>query len=191
MAARGALSADGGGGAADGSAGMAASAACSPSRSAAAVLSLAEVTARHAAPGRVVWIGIRPARGVDMESVEEVAVTAAGPDGDRTRGGRRAVTLLQAEHLPVIAALAGRASVSPALLRRNVVVAGLNLLGLKGRRFRIGEAVLRGTGPCAPCTRMETALGHGGYAAMRGHGGITAEVVAPGRVAVGDALIPD
>lgn len=156
----------------------------------AAVLSLAEVTARHAAPGRVVWIGIRPARGVAMESVEAIAVSAAGLAGDRARAGRRAVTLLQAEHLPVIAALAGREAVVPALLRRNLVIAGLNLLGLKGRTFRIGAAVLRGTGPCAPCTRMETALGHGGYAAMRGHGGITAEVVAPGRVVRDDAVIP-
>ena len=57
--------------------------------------------------------------------------------------------------------------------------------------FRIGTAVLRGTGPCAPCSRMEEALGPGGFNAVRGHGGITAEVVRPGRVALGDSVVPE
>ena len=76
----------------------------------------------------------------------------------------------------------------PALLRRNIVVAGLNLLALKGRRFRIGGALLEGSGPCEPCSRMEEALGPGGYNAMRGHGGITARVVEGGLIRVGDAV---
>jgi len=144
-----------------------------------------------AQPGRVVWIGVRPARRAPMRALDEAEIDETGLTGDRReRPGRRAVTLLQAEHLPVIAALAGRGAVAPAPLRRNLVVAGLNLLGLRKRRFRIGAAVLEGTGPCAPCARMEEALGRGGYAAVRGHGGITATVAAPGRVALGDSVIP-
>ena len=69
-------------------------------------------------------------------------------------------------------------------------MAGFNLAALRGREFRPGTALLKGTGPCAPCSRMEEALGQGGYAAMRGHGGITAEVLEPGEVAIGDALTP-
>jgi MOSC domain-containing protein YiiM len=157
----------------------------------AAMLTLAELTSRHAQPGRVTWIGVRPARRAPMETCGAAEVRLDGLDGDRrTRPGKRAVTLVQAEHLPVIAALAGLEQLEPALLRRNVAVAGLNLAGLKGRRFRLGTATLRGTGPCAPCARMEAALGHGGYAAMRGHGGLCAEVLEPGRVALDDAVIP-
>jgi MOSC domain-containing protein YiiM len=155
------------------------------------MLTLAELTARHARPGHVSWIGIRPARRAPVEAVEAATIRLEGLEGDRrTQPGKRAVTLIQAEHLPVIAALAGLDNVDPSALRRNVVVGGLNLAGLKGRLFRLGMAILRGTGPCAPCARMEEALGHGGYAAMRGHGGLCAEVVEPGFVRLDDAVMP-
>jgi MOSC domain-containing protein YiiM len=156
------------------------------------VLTLAELTARHARHGCVAWIGLRPARRAPLTAVSTVAVTQAGLEGDRRqRPGRRAVTLIQAEHFPAIATLAGLESVEPATLRRNIVVEGFNLLGLRGRAFRLGTALLRGTGPCAPCARMEEALGHGGYAAMRGHGGLCAEVLEEGVVALGDPLAPE
>jgi len=124
-----------------------------------------------------------------MRAVEAVELTATGLSGDRhARDNARAVTLVQQEHLPVIAALAGRAEVSPELLRRNIVVAGVNLLALRGAQVGLGDALVEVTGPCAPCARMEAALGPGGYNAMRGHGGVTARVIAPGRVGVGDTL---
>lgn len=110
--------------------------------------------------------------------------------GDHGRGGRRGVTLIQHEHLSVIAALAGRDAVDPAVLRRNVCVSGINLLALRDARFRLGSLVLEGTGSCAPCSRMEApaVLGPGGYGAMRGHGGITACVVEAGAFSVGDPV---
>lgn len=118
------------------------------------------------------------------------AAAAAAPSTSPVPGGpgRRQVTLIQAEHLPVVAALAGLETVTPELLRRNVVVSGISLLGLKDRRFRIGEVVLEGTGECHPCSRMEENLGAGGYNAVRGHGGITARVVQGGLMRVGDAV---
>lgn len=151
---------------------------------------MAELMARHSGPGRVAWIGLRPARRAPMRDVAEAALGADGIEGDRGKAGARAVTLVQWEHLAVIAALAGRAEVAPALLRRNVAVAGINLLALKDAPFRLGTALLRGTGPCAPCSRMEEALGPGGYSAVRGHGGITAEVLEPGLVRLGDGVGP-
>src|SRR5439155_1459010 len=93
---------------------------------------------------------------------------------DRQDAARENVAVIRAEHLPVIAALVGRAEVTPEILRRNVVVAGINLLSLKDLRFAIGAAILIGTKPCAPCDKMELALGPGGFHALRGHGGICA-----------------
>jgi MOSC domain-containing protein YiiM len=74
------------------------------------------------------------------------------------------------------------------LLRRNIVVSGINLQALKEQQFKIGEAVLFGTGNCPPCSRMEENLGPGGYCAMRGHGGITAYVLQPGKICLGDSV---
>ena len=143
--------------------------------------------------GRLDWIGVRPRRDVAMRALDDVVAQAGGGlSGDRYTGGsgKRGVTLIQAEHLPVIAALAGLDAVPPALLRRNLVVSGLPLVALKGRRFRIGEVVLEGTDSCDPCSRMEAALGPGGYNAMRGHGGLCARIVEGGRFAIGDAVVP-
>ena len=142
-------------------------------------------------PGRVEWIGIRPARNKPMQEVAEVeAGTGGGLSGDRYCGGsgKRGVTLIQAEHLPVIAALSGHASVEASLLRRNLVVSGLPLIALKGRRFRIGDVLLEGTDACDPCSRMEAALGPGGFNAMRGMGGLCARILEGGAIRLGDAV---
>lgn len=142
--------------------------------------------------GRLTWIGLRPARRAPMQAVETaVAETTRGLIGDHyagNPGSKRQVTLIQAEHLPAIAALTGHARVPPEWLRRNLVVAGINLLALKDRRFRIGAVLIEGTGLCQPCSHMEEVLGPGGYHAMRGHGGITARVLHGGRLRLGDRV---
>ena len=154
------------------------------------VTSLAEMIARYRQPGVVRWIGLRPARKAPMEIVQQVEIGPDGLAGDRAKAGKRAVTLIQAEHLPAIAGYLGRDAVTPDDLRRNVMVSGLNLASLKGREVQVGSAVLLVEGLCAPCSRMEATFGPGGYAAVRGHGGWYASVVSPGAVALGDAVTP-
>lgn len=157
---------------------------------------IAELLSRFPNQGRVEWIGVRPGRRQPLRGLEQVrAVAGRGLDGDHYEGrsGVRAVTLIQAEHLTVIGSLLGGPAVEPARLRRNLVVSGINLVALKGRRFRIGEVTLEGTGSCDPCSRMEEVLGPGGLNLMRGHGGLTARVIAGGTIRVGDpvAVLPD
>jgi MOSC domain-containing protein YiiM len=146
--------------------------------------------ARHAIDGRVEAIYLRSARRCAISEVHSVRVDDTGLVDDHANGGLRAVTLIQAEHIPVIAALAGLDRIDAAILRRNIVVSGLNLLGFRKARLRLGEAVLDISGPCPPCSRMEELLGHGGYTAMRGHGGVYAAVVSGGRIHVGDPVRP-
>lgn len=145
--------------------------------------------------GVVTWLGVRPEHGVALAELALArAIAGLGIEGDVTAargraGGKRQVTLVQAEHLPVIAAFTGLPELRPAQVRRNVAVAGINLLALVKLRFAIGdEVILLGTGACAPCSRMDELIGAGAFQAMRGHGGITAAVERGGTIRIGDTV---
>lgn len=142
--------------------------------------------------GTVQWIGIRPVKKANLTLVNQVAVSIEkGLEGDHYTGKsrKRQVTLIQAEHLKTVAAILKKENIDPATLRRNMVVSGINLLALKDKTFQIGDQViLKMTGLCHPCSRMEENLGTGGYNAMRGHGGITAMVVQDGVIKIGDKV---
>jgi len=155
--------------------------------------------------GRVEQIFLRPGQRVPVLAADTaLAIAGRGLEGDRAAlrvsasaaGGPRQITLIQAEHLAAVAAFMGLAAIDPALLRRNLLVSGLNLLAARALfrdqplRLRIGaEVELEITGHCAPCTRMEEVLGPGGYNAMRGHGGVNARVLVGGRIEVNDAVV--
>lgn len=145
--------------------------------------------------GVVDWIGVRPARREPIQLQTTVQVDDQGLIGDRYKGaadGDRMVTLIQKEHIEAVASILGCESLDPALLRRNIVVSGINLQALKKNEIQIGEAILFVTGNCPPCSRMEENLGAGGYNAMRGHGGVTARVVSGGEIQIGSqvSLLP-
>ena len=155
--------------------------------------SLAQLIEAPVRPGTVEWIGARPARGAPMRVLDAAELVAGkGIAGDRhgNAGGARQVTLVAAESLAAIASHLGLDAVAPAALRRNIVVRGINLVALRGRRVRIGEAILEVSGECHPCSRIEAGLGTGGYNAARGLGGITARVVEGGTVRLGDRVEP-
>lgn len=143
-------------------------------------------------PGELVWIGLRPARGAHIITpLSATLIAARGIEGDRyetKRNGGRQVTLIASEAIAAIASYLGRECVQPALLRRNLVTRGINLIALKGKRFRVGPALLEFAGECAPCSRMEVTFGPGGYNAVRGHGGITARILESGEIRIGDAI---
>ncbi len=138
--------------------------------------------------GRIRWIGLRPVRSGPVSVVSAAEITLdQGLVGDHFSGppgAKRQVTLIQFEHLAVMAAMLGLTELDPAIMRRNIAVSGINLLALKNARFQIGDAVLEYTGPCAPCSMIEDSLGPGAYNISRGHAGITARVVQGGRVTI-------
>lgn len=151
-----------------------------------------ELLATMPQQGKVEWIGLRPAKRAELDIVERVdALENRGLAGDhrsQREGGKRQVTLFQAEHLPMLATLTGHEEILPEWLRRNIIVSGINLFALRDRQFAIGDVMLQGAGTCPPCSRMEKTLGPGGYNAMRGHGGINAQVISGGEIALGTVV---
>ena len=106
--------------------------------------------------GSVVWLGIRPDRRIAVKEVATLQLDRVeGVVGDHfssVAGAKRQVTLFQYEHLAAIRDLLHIDAICPSALRRNIVVRGINLLALKHQEFRIGDALLYGTGPCPPCS---------------------------------------
>lgn len=160
------------------------------------------LTTQFAQTGKLDAIYLRPARGVACNQPSTVvAIAGRGLQGDRTSlvasrnpfGSNRQVTLMQAEHITVLEKLLNK-SIDAALFKRNLVVAGINLLAAKSLfkdhpiRLIIGNVELEITGPCEPCSKMESILGKGAYNAMRGHGGVTARIVIGGELEVGDVV---
>jgi MOSC domain-containing protein YiiM len=165
---------------------------------------LRDLCQKFVTTGRIDAIVLRPARQQPAVLVTQVqAVPGYGLIGDRraekerlTESARkREITLIQAEHLPLIANWAGLASISPLQLRRNLVISGVNLLAMRSPfadvklYWQVGDQVqIEITGPCDPCSRMEKDLGRGAYNAMRGHGGMTARVIVGGQICIGDRV---
>ena len=173
-------------------------------RRAVATSDLRALTRQFPQAGRIEAIWLRPQRGAPSLSVgSAVALAGRGLEGDRSAaraaaspdGHKRQITLIQAEHLPLIGAWLGREDVDAGTMRRNLVVSGLNLLAARSPwageplQVHLGDAaIIEITGPCDPCSKMEATLGPGGYNAMRGHGGVTARVRQGGTLSVGDAV---
>ena len=150
--------------------------------------------------GELSWIGLRPERRAEIVEVSSVqAIAGSGLEGDHrfenTLGSGRQVTLISEEYVGQIAhflSLSGEAVVANArlarLLRRNLVIKGMNLEALRYQQFSIGGAIFEAGAICHPCLRMEELLGKGGIAAMVGHGGLCLKVVQSGKITVGDAV---
>ena len=149
--------------------------------------------ARELPPGTLEWIGVRPERKGRLRELERVvAIAGSGLTGDhrtgKTLGSGRQVTVISTEFIAQIKHFTGLLKLHPGLLRRNLVVSGINLNALRYQRFEIGNALFEANALCHPCSRMEQALGKGGVAAMLGHGGLCCKVIRGGEIALGDAV---
>ena len=149
--------------------------------------------ARDLSPGTLTWIGLRSEhRGAIATPTQALAVKDRGLEGDhrvdKTPGSGRQVTLISEEFIQQTTHFLGREHIDPALLRRNLVVRGINLHALRYQRFTIGEALLEASALCHPCSRMESALGKGGVAAMLGHGGLCCRILRTGKLQLGDRV---
>ena len=98
--------------------------------------------ARDLSPGVLEWIGLRPERRGQLLEVDEVvAIEGAGLKGDhrtaKANGSARQVTIISREFIGQIMHFTGIAKLHPGVLRRNLVVSGINLNALRHQRFAL------------------------------------------------------
>ncbi len=78
---------------------------------------------------------------------------------------------------------------SPAILRRNVIVSGIDLMELIGLDFELQGLRFRGTAHCKPCYWMDTAVAPGAEQFLAGRGGLRARILSDGWLRIGDAQL--
>lgn len=80
-----------------------------------------------------------------------------------------------------------RTDARPSALRRNVVVEGVDLNQLVGRRFSIRGIQFEGTEECRPCPWMDVAVAPGAEDFLKGNGGLRARILNDGWLRSGPA----
>ena len=140
---------------------------------------------------------LAPEGSAPMEPRDAVEAVPGGLRGDRYYRGTGyyapydvcEVTLIDADALARIREEAG-IDLTDGRHRRNVVVRGADLRSLIDATVRVGGALLRGTRPRPPCTHVERLADESGVfeALGGGRGGICADVLEGGKIAVGDRL---
>ena len=139
--------------------------------------------------GRLEAIWIKRAHRGPMDAVQRASLQAGrGLDGNADRGGRRQVTIIESRAWDAAVEQVGVA-VDPVARRANFLVSGVPLARTRGRTLRIGSCELLINGETRPCERMEEAQ-PGLQAALDPdwRGGVYAQVLTSGDIAVGDAV---
>jgi len=147
--------------------------------------------------GTVEGIFIATATGEPMRSVSEVAGEAGhGLVGDRhyradarTRRVRDLddLSLVEAEVLESLRAEHG-IELGAHETRRNILVRGVRLNELIGKRFRVGGLLCEGIEICEPCAHLQKRTGKPVLKPLVHRGGLRARILESGTVRVGDAV---
>lgn len=128
-----------------------------------------------------------------MEVAQIECVAGSGIRGDRFYDYRDdykgQITFFSLEIFEKLAKRFGLTDKSAGNLRRNVIVSGVNLNDLIGEEFSIQGVRLRGTAHCKPCYWMNQAVASGAEEFLRGNGGLRAQILTDGVIAVGDARL--
>lgn len=148
--------------------------------------------------GRVEALALAPAAEAPMVLVEQAMVrTGRGLEGDRYAAGRGTfsnpnarghdLTLIEGEALDDLMLPTGRLTHGDA--RRNVVTRGIDLNGLVGRRFAVGEVECLGQRLCEPCAHLERLTLPGALRGLVHRGGLRADVLSDGVIRLGDPVV--
>jgi MOSC domain-containing protein YiiM len=140
---------------------------------------IAIASARGELPARTQHVVAHAGRGLEGEYHLAQDGSPADPGG--------ALTLIGAEQLDALRADTG-IELSHEASRRNVLTRGIDLNALVGRRFRVGEVLCEGVELCEPCAGLARMTEWGVLRGLVHRGGLRADVLEGGRIAVGDAV---
>ena len=140
--------------------------------------------------GRVESIHVVAETAGPPEARERVSVVAGrGIEGDRKFDSNHDLTLVEAEALERLTEDTG-IELGPGESRRQVMTRGVSLNELLGKRFRVGELECVGEELCEPCDHLQSLTQPGVLRGLVHRGGLCAEVVSDGEIAVGDSVEP-
>jgi MOSC domain-containing protein YiiM len=143
-------------------------------------------------------IFITAKNGGAMRSVEQVrAVPGRGLEGDRyflapgvtpkDNKTDRQITLIEVEAVEALQQEQG-ITITPADIRRNLVLRGARLNELVGKKFKVGEVTLRGIRLCEPCQYLANRTQPEVLPGLLHRGGLRAEILSERMIRVGDTL---
>ena len=150
--------------------------------------------------GTVVSLHIAPAATAEMVSVPAVrAVPGKGLEGDRyyaqagtfseKPGSDREVTLIESEAVDALRR-DYEIEMDAGMNRRNIVTRGVPLNHLVGRKFQVGEVLLRGLRLCEPCGHLQELVGRPIRPGLVHRGGLRAQILSGGWIRAGDPIQP-
>jgi MOSC domain-containing protein YiiM len=99
------------------------------------------------------------------------------------------ITLFSREVFDLMSGTFGLTNKSPGVLRRNLLVSGIELNELIGADFTVQGVQFRGTAHCKPCYWMNTAVAPGAEEFLANRGGLRARILSDGRVRLGEAQL--
>lgn len=155
--------------------------------------------------GELLHIHVAPAASYEMEELEQAELVAGrGIVGDRYYLGTgtyspkpdiREVTLIEVEALDALAAndppmQEKPITLDPADHRRNLTTHGVPLNHLVGKRFRVGDVILRGGRLNFPCKYLEELLGEPVYLPLYNRSGLNCTIERGGVIRRGDRITP-
>ena len=142
------------------------------------------------------FVGRAPeaARDHAMTAVDAAeCVAGKGLRGDRYFGHKPdykgQVTFFEERALQGVVVHVGASGVPAWAMRRNVMVSGVDLNSLIGRRFEIDGVRFEGSEECAPCRWMDRSIGEGARDFLKGQGGLRARILSDGKLVCGPARL--
>ncbi|MDQ8201532.1 MOSC domain-containing protein [Pelagicoccus sp. SDUM812003] len=126
-----------------------------------------------------------------IQSVESVdCVQGKGLKGDRYFGFEEdfkgQISFISAEDISDMERELALTVEDRSAFRRNVVVSGVDLNQLVGKRFEVGGVEFVGTEQCKPCYWMDKAVAPGACAALKDRGGLRCRILSSGTLRLGE-----